>query len=322
MWKSISFALLRKSSVFTQSRSIQCQAQQLKCRSIIQVSGADASQFLQGLMTNDIRHLEEDPKKSMYCMFLNTQGRVLYDAIVYNSQEKDSYLIECDANCSSALAKHLSMYKVRRKVSINPNDSLKTWIFFDQPQENISDKAIVSTDPRTQELKWRVLARPDQIQENNLEIIAEDEYTKLRYKLGIGEGVADLPPGKSFPLECNCDYLHGVSFHKGCYIGQELTARTHHTGVIRKRLMPLSFEKPAAINAEEADLVIRNENGRKVGKLRGIVPGSTHGLALLRIQESLSSSHLKLDSNVVSTHRPVWWPIEAPKDRSNFEKDV
>ena len=321
MWKSLSLTLLRQSHLCTQTRNIQCKAQQIKHRSIIQVSGADVSQFLQGLMTNDIRHLEEDPNKSMYCMFLNTQGRILYDTIIYNGHEKESYLIECDTNCSSTLIKHLMMYRVRRKISVTLNESLKTWIFFDQPQESFCDGAIVSEDPRTSELKWRVVAHPGQIQESNIEITSEDEYTKLRYQLGIGEGVADLLPGKSFPLECNCDYLHGVSFHKGCYLGQELTARTHHTGVIRKRLMPLKFEKPVTINTGESELIIRNEKGRKVGKLHGIVPGSTYGLALMRVQESLSSSHLEIDSNIVSTHRPAWWPIEAPKERSHLEKD-
>lgn len=321
MWKSVSFTLLRKNYLFTQSRNIQCKVQQLKTRSIIQVSGPDASQFLQGLMTNDIRHLEEDSEKSMYCMFLNTQGRVLYDTIIYNSHEKGSYLIECDTKCSSALVKHLSMYRVRRKVSVALNESLKSWVFFNQPQESFCNGAIVTKDPRTCELKWRVIASPGQIEESNLRFVAEDEYTKLRYQLGIGEGVTDLPPGKSFPLECNCDYLHGVSFHKGCYIGQELTARTHHTGVIRKRLMPIHFEKPVTIDTAASESIVRNENGRNVGKLRGIAPASTFGLALLRIQESLSSSRLEIDSNVVSTHRPRWWPIEAPKDRSHLEKN-
>ncbi|CAH1400617.1 unnamed protein product [Nezara viridula] len=72
-----------------------------------------------------------------------------------------------------------------------------------------------------------------------------DLYTLCRYKLGIGEGINELLFGQSFPLEMNCDYLNGVSFNKGCYIGQELTARTFHTGVIRKRLMPLLFESEA-----------------------------------------------------------------------------
>jgi folate-binding protein YgfZ len=67
-------------------------------------------------------------------------------------------------------------------------------------------------------------------------------FTSLRYRLGVAEGAAEVPTGKALPLEYNLDYLHGVNFHKGCYIGQELTARTHHTGVIRKRILPLTIE--------------------------------------------------------------------------------
>ncbi len=95
-------------------------------------------------------------------------------------------------------------------------------------------------DPRLEELGWRVLLGPGQElrPKENLELSEESEYKSLLYALGVGEGVADFPTGNSFPLESNGDYLHGISFQKGCYIGQELTARTHHTGVIRKRLMP------------------------------------------------------------------------------------
>jgi len=316
MWKSLNCALnsLHKSYLCTQSRSIQVhKAQELKSRAIVQVQGPDAAQFLQGLMTNDITHLENDENKSLYCMFLNTQGRILYDSIIYNGREEGTYLVECDRDCASALVKHLSMYKIRRKVSVAVNESLKTWILFGEPPQSFAkEDLITSRDPRTAELKWRVVGREFG---NDIEMVTTDEYTELRYRLGIGEGVADLPPGKSLPLECNCDYLHGVSFHKGCYIGQELTARTHHTGVIRKRLMPLRFDGPLP----SVDSIIRNETGRKVGKVRGVLPGSLNGLGLMRIQESVASLRLEIDSNAVTTHRPQWWPVEAPEDRSLLE---
>ena len=95
-------------------------------------------------------------------------------------------------------------------------------------------------DPRLEELGWRVLLGPEAEVETkyNIDIVEESEYKAFLYSLGVGEGAVDFPTGNSFPLESNGDYLHGISFQKGCYIGQELTARTHHTGVIRKRLMP------------------------------------------------------------------------------------
>ncbi len=101
-------------------------------------------------------------------------------------------------------------------------------------------------DPRLPELGWRIFGPSDwtpTISNNTGKIVQEDEerYKDLRYTLGVGEGVVEIPFGKSFPLEVNGDFLHGISFHKGCYLGQELTARTHHTGVVRKRLMPFRY---------------------------------------------------------------------------------
>ncbi|XP_018335061.2 putative transferase CAF17 homolog, mitochondrial, partial [Agrilus planipennis] len=134
-------------------------------------------------------------------------------------------------------------------------------------------------------------------------------YQWFRYKLGVGEGINDLPPGNCFPLESNCDYLHGVSFHKGCYIGQELTARTHHTGVVRKRLMPLQFIKIPTGSVE--DLKIQR-NGKRLGILRGIKDDS--GIALLKISEALEMKEIEIGNGLAKTERPFWWPVEAPKE--------
>lgn len=266
-------------------------------------------------MTNDIRHVEEENVQSMYCMFLNNQGRILYDALIYRGLSPGDFLVECDDECQSALLKHLTMYRIRKKVSVSPGSDLGVWALFEQPSTLKEGDFIVTRDPRMKELGWRVVGCKNLLNET-LSSIHEDEYSRLRYSLGVGEGARDLPPGTSFPLECNCDYLHGVSFHKGCYLGQELTARTYHTGVIRKRLMPLTFASPPE------DLSVGNpvhdEKGSKIGKLRALTPGSVYGLGLLRIQQALSAVKLTVESSPVRTHRPSWWPIEAPKDRSQL----
>lgn len=298
-----------------QARGLQSKAQQLTSRAVIRVSGPDAGPFLQGLMTNDIRHVEEENVQSMYCMFLNNQGRILYDALIYRGLSPGDFLVECDDECQSALLKHLTMYRIRKKVSVSPGSDLGVWALFEQPSTLKEGDFIVTRDPRMKELGWRVVGCKNLLNET-LSSIHEDEYSRLRYSLGVGEGARDLPPGTSFPLECNCDYLHGVSFHKGCYLGQELTARTYHTGVIRKRLMPLTFASPPE------DLSVGNpvhdEKGSKIGKLRALTPGSVYGLGLLRIQQALSAVKLTVESSPVRTHRPSWWPIEAPKDRSQL----
>lgn len=98
-------------------------------------------------------------------------------------------------------------------------------------------------DPRLNELGWRIFVPKNNsslFPPKDIAISTESSYTKLRYALGVAEGARELPSAACFPLESNGDYLHGVSFHKGCYLGQELTARTHHTGVVRKRIMPFT----------------------------------------------------------------------------------
>ena len=294
--------------------------QRLDDRSVLRVSGNDSAAFLQSLMTNDVRHLDEN--HSMYCMFLHSNGRILYDAIIYRGFNKGEFLIECDACGASPLLRHLSAYRVRRKVTIEPAGDLKVLFLPEEPSGSLGC-SIICPDPRAiKELGWRAIVHSEAAdsQSENLQEPSE-LYNSVRYRLGIGEGVSDLPPGTSFPLECNCDYLHGVSFHKGCYIGQELTARTYHTGVTRKRLMPLVF-KNATSESLNINSNIVNSVGTNVGKLRGFLPGSSYGLALLRIQHVLpAGSNLLVEpDSPVETHRPSWWPIEAPKDRSPAER--
>jgi folate-binding protein YgfZ len=336
----------------TKSAVVEC----LNSRGILQVSGKEASIFMQGLITNDMRHLEEGAK-SMYTMFLNTKGRVMYDAIIYRSKEEGVFLIECDKSALSHLQKHLKMFRVRRKIDIENIEDVKVWVVFDPKladpdetnvnkktnilqgqiitptKESVNNETIIKDlesnedgiiacrDPRLSTLGVRIIAPASDdisLQNNKGESVYQKDklsYRAFRYKLGIGEGVNDLPPENCFPLEANGDYLHGVSFHKGCYIGQELTARTHHTGVVRKRLMPIIFESVPQTELEK-NTPIQLPNGcNKVslGRLRG-VEGNV-GLALLRITEALDVSKLKISDMTAETMKPHWWPQEAPKER-------
>lgn len=329
----------------------------LNSRGILRVSGKEASFFLQGLITNDMRHLEEGAQ-SMYTMFLNTKGRVMYDTIIYKSKEDGVFLIECDKSALSHLQKHLKMFRVRRKIDVeNIEDELKVWVVFDPnmadtDETNISkmknvlqgqiishtkeyviqetiikdfekdgDDVIVCRDPRLSILGVRIVAPASEdisLQNDESESVHQESmlsYRAFRYKLGIGEGVNDLPPENCFPLEANGDYLHGVSFHKGCYVGQELTARTHHTGVVRKRLMPIIFESLPQTELEINSPIHLPSGSNKVslGKLRG-VEGNV-GLALLRIAEALDATKLKVLDVTAETMKPYWWPQEAPKER-------
>lgn len=127
---------------------------------------------------------------------------------------------------------------------------------------------------------------------------------------GVAEGSKELPYGECFPLESNLDYLAGVHFYKGCYLGQELTARTYHTGVVRKRIMPVVFNGAGNVKIKEGTVITCGNGGKTVGKLRAHV--GDHGIAVMRISEALAAGDLQIihDGNVfkLNVTKPEWWP--------------
>jgi len=269
------------------------------------------------MITNDMNHLAQD-SSCIYALFLNKGGRVLFDSIIFKTSspepDKESFLIECDSSVALNLAKHLKLYRVRRKIDISVSEEHNIWCLKGKleklkPSEDVS----IFSDPRLKDIGYRIITKKDFNLMDSLSGIEEgslDDYTSHRYKLGVCEGTVDLIPEKSLPLESNCDFMHGVSFHKGCYIGQELTARTHHTGVIRKRLMPLTFDNQINFKPEEPNDV-KNESSTAVGKVRNVI--GRHGLGLLRIEQVLAAKQLSLNENRCHTERPSWWPVEAEK---------
>ncbi|CAG9807846.1 unnamed protein product [Chironomus riparius] len=279
-------------------------------RSLIRCTGTnnEASNFLQGIITNDMRLFSE--QNCIYTLFLNKLGRILYDSIIYKlptttNTDEEKFLIECDTVIADNLMRHLKLYRVRRKVDISLSDEHNLW-FLNRLEKDIkySNKVMPYQDPRVSGFGIRVIASKDYDLEEKLNenLGSDTDYFEYRYKLGIAEGILDLLPEKSFPLESNCEYMNGVSFQKGCYIGQELTARTYHTGVVRKRLMPLIFEQKIVMN-ENVD--IKNEEKQSVGKLRNI--SGSYGLGLMRIEQAMAAKSLNYNENPCKTEKPFWW---------------
>lgn len=325
-------------------------------RTLLRVAGDDVSDFLQGLITNDIRHLKEGAV-SIYSVFLSTKGRILYDTIIYKAKEDDLFYLECDVSIVNNLLKHLKMYKLRKKVNIDKmEESMKVWVAYeknllptkeasdleknsnlearifpcgsnDQNSSKEVDNISMYSDPRITELGLRILTESSVTSDKIIQhlkpcIVTQEnssDYRAFRYKLGIAEGVNDLPSGVSFPLEANCDYLHGISFHKGCYIGQELTARTYHTGVVRKRFMPLILEDMYHDEALEFDDKILNESEKIVGKLVG--KEGCNALGLIRITEALASKTLTVRNCVIKVVKPHWWPQETQKQEASLKSN-
>lgn len=300
-------------------------------RSLIRVSGEQVEPFLQGLITNDINHVSKDSAtRSMFTMFLNKAGRILYDAIIYKRPEENTFLIECDASVDEQLKAHLQLFRVRKKIDIDlVRNDLSVWAAFNEnsvsfeKSDSLPDTIYSYSDPRLKLIGTRLIV-PIAYTENEIAQALEStqfekstdfSYAEHRYQLGVGEGVNELPPEKCFPFEANCDYMHGISFHKGCYLGQEFTARTYHTGVIRKRLMPIKLSVEISSKDLTPDNIlataILTETGQAAGKLRGFK--KKWALGLLKIDVATKCDSLQIKDVKATTFKPDWWPTEAPK---------
>ncbi|XP_034039024.1 putative transferase CAF17 homolog, mitochondrial [Thalassophryne amazonica] len=294
---------------------------QLSHRTLLQIRGQDTNPFLQGIITNDMELLEE--RRAMYAHMLNVQGRTLYDILLYSLKGENAghgVLLECDSSMKDSILKHLKMYRIRRKINVSSCPELCIWAVL--PQQNRADQVankpelsspeqahVWEADPRTQKMGWRLAL------DNNVDpadVIAScqqadtEDYHRHRYTIGLPEGVKDLPPGVALPLESNLVFMEGISFSKGCYIGQELTARTHHTGVIRKRLMPVRLSAPVKDLEEGAPLL--TQSGKPAGKHRGTM--GELGLSLIRTAYAKEVLTLKSADTTITLEAsvPDWWP--------------
>ncbi|XP_026169301.1 iron-sulfur cluster assembly factor IBA57, mitochondrial [Mastacembelus armatus] len=301
---------------------------QLPHRTLLKIQGQDTSPFLQGIITNDMRLLEEPGHTAMYAHMLNVQGRTLYDIMLYSLKEPDAghgVFLECDRTVTDSILRYFKAYKIRRKVNIDLCPELSIWAVLPKqkntgqeearkPELSSPEKALVwEADPRTKEMGWRLVVDS---QADALDIVIScqkgdtNEYHRHRYAVGLPEGVKDLPPGVALPLESNLVYMQGISFSKGCYIGQELTARTHHTGVVRKRLMPVRFSSP--VQDLEEGAALQTESGKPAGKHRSGV--GELGLSLIRMAHAKEVLMLKSSDNATVTLEvfvPDWWPKDV-----------
>lgn len=190
-------------------------ATMLTDRAVLRVAGEDARGFLQGLVTNDLELLAAD--RPLWAGLLTPQGKALFDFILW--EDGADVLIDAEAAQAEALARRLGLYRLRRAITVAPEPLAVHWST--QPGAGVPD-------PRLPALGRRWLAAPGP---------ASTGWLPHRLSLGVVEGVAELGNGETLWLECNARELGGVSFAKGCYIGQENTARMHHRAKVNRRLV-------------------------------------------------------------------------------------
>lgn len=229
-------------------------------RAVLEISGEDKSAFLQGLITNDIHLVTTE--KAIYATLLTPQGRYLFDFFII--EKGDSYLLDYEASRREELIKKLSLYKLRSRITLTPRPDFHVYAVWGEPLPGSF------SDPRLPELGNRFLGN---IQDNT----SVEDYDLHRIKLGVPEGGCELTPEKSIILEFGLDELNAISWTKGCYVGQELTARTKHMGELRKRLFPVEILGETHLLGTE---VLQGEES--VGVL--LTHQKSFGLALLRVE--------------------------------------
>ncbi|TPP57125.1 IBA57 iron-sulfur cluster assembly [Fasciola gigantica] len=360
--------------LFNFSRSLS--TSKLENKSLLSIQGNLAAEFLQGLITNDMKSIKR-PQSFMYSYVLNIKGRIVTDAFIYHLDEHQSmeprYLIELDNQCAPYVASYLAKHNIRRKVKINTDESISVWVVMpphNAPLSSLSDRQswlplkldhsggpdaqqnlrFYAFDPRgIPGWSGRILLRSG-IEASLVFTGAKCEYHTLssynhvRWRLGLPEGSDELLQGKTLPLESNGDLSGAVSFSKGCYVGQELTARTRFTGVVRRRYLPVQLspvDKSQVLLMKPDDRIDLSQSTvfsdafdagsdsgkstRPVGWLRAVdyvtrkSSETLEGLALLRLSETAAhQSELRVLLSSCWYHVkpsvPNWWPNDiAPE---------
>jgi folate-binding protein YgfZ len=240
-------------------------------RGVISVDGADAGKFLQGLVTNDVAKLQSEP--AIHTGLLSPQGKILFEFFV--AKDGGKFLIDVARDRVADLIKRLTLYKLRAAVTI-ADVSKDVAVYADFGGETVLDRGIVYRDPRQAELGNRVIIN------DGPEITATVDaqaYHAHRVALAVPEGGRDYIFGDAFPHEARFDELGGVSFSKGCFVGQEVVSRMEHRGTARKRVVPVSLR--GGTLAEGASI---QAGGVEIGRI-GTVAGQ-RALALLRLDRA------------------------------------
>jgi len=268
----------------------------LPSRALVRFGGAEAVDFLNDLITADAATIPEGQLRP--AMLLTPQGRVLFDFLI--SRDGDDLVIELDRERRAEFIKKMTLYRMRRAVTITPDDRAV------EVKIN-GDEGLI--DPRFDGSVRRLYEDFDQ---SAIDPQDETLWQAYRYRQGVAEGANDLPPEKALPLEARLDLNDGISFQKGCYIGQEVTARTRYRGLIKRSYLPVRLDQPI-----ETPCDVMAE-GRLAGEVLGLVQdeGGWLGLGSIRLDALAAQSALTVDGQVITPLFPErLMPLPAPKDK-------
>jgi tRNA-modifying protein YgfZ len=236
----------------------------LPARSVVAVGGEDRVSFLQGLVSNDVTLAA--PGQCVWAALLTPQGKWLADFFIFAIP--GVLLLDCEADQIDMLLQRLSRFRLRSRVTITARSDLAAFAAWDGPPPG---EGITAPDPRHPEAGYRILS-PAPLSET----ATFADWDRHRLALGLPDGSRDLEPEKTVLLEAGFDELKGVSWSKGCYMGQELTARTKYRGLVKRRLIPVHIHGPAPA---PGSAILRDNT--EVGTMRSSCDDL--GLALLRL---------------------------------------
>jgi tRNA-modifying protein YgfZ len=260
-------------------------------RGVVRASGADVAKLLDGLITNDIDSLAAIP--AIHAALLSPQGKILFAFFVVRSG--DEYYLDVTRDQSAALVKRLNFYKLRAAAQFTDvSTEMAVAVSWGGPLPPVPRGVLAYADPRHTDLGYRMILPPGRLAElGRIETDAND-YHIHRIALGIPEEVRDYALGDTFPHEADLDLLGGVSFTKGCFVGQEVVSRTQNKAVVRKRVVKISGDnlRSGAEIKHGAGVV------GAVGSIAGTV-----GLAMIRLDRAVEAAakgeHLTVDDKPI-----------------------
>jgi hypothetical protein len=257
----------------------------LPSRGIVAVGGEDRVAFLQGLVSNDVARAT--PEHAVWAALLTPQGKWLADFFVFAADGR--LLLDVERAQAAMIIARLSRFRLRSRVELA--DESDAWAVH-AGWGAAPVAPIILPDPRHPEAGWRAFGPAPLPGDAGIEA-----YGRHRIALGLPDGSADLDAEKTVLLEAGFDELGGVSWDKGCYMGQELTARTKYRGLVKRRLVPVAFDGPPPPRGAP---VLRD--GAEVGEMRSGVPGLA--LALLRL-DALGAA-LTAEGRAMTPRLPAW----------------
>jgi tRNA-modifying protein YgfZ len=240
----------------------------LNNRAVLRITGEDRRTFMQGLITQDIDHLS--PQAAIFSALLTPQGKILFDFMI--AERAGAFLIDCDKDAAPGLVKRLTLYKLRAKVTIAIDETLAV-MASEAPPKTTDPDDIAFPDPRRPALGWRIIAPGS-------ESVSGDEYDRRRIGLGVPEFNRDFGPDEMFLLDVNYDALNGVSYSKGCFVGQEVTSRMKRKSEVRKRTLIADFTDQETETAPAKGALVTAGDSR-LGEILSGADGQA--LALIRL---------------------------------------